>query len=214
MDNLLERLIDQLDTLVSFLGISHQDVFELILTEKNVWYSEANEPTLPDSYEVYRTQISHSAFLLGYSYFEAFLADLVRDIYLTKPKMLPSEKQLKFDDILNVNTYTEVLDLMIEKEVFSLFYKGMDKIIEYFEQKLNLCWPEDLKEPIIVASYLRNCIIHNKSLADDRLAQISQYNVGDSITLTSVDVNSYGISVRSLARSLFQNSEEKYFQER
>ena len=49
---------------------------------------------------VYKVQIIRSAFLLGYSYFEAFLADLIREIYCVRRTILPQEKALKFSEVL------------------------------------------------------------------------------------------------------------------
>ena len=124
MANLLDRVIGQFDTLIPFLAISHEDVFELIKREKSIWFPVDEESGLPDSYGVYRNQITHSAFLLGYSYFEAFLADLVREIYLSRPNMLPKEKQLKYADILKTTDYRAILELMVEREIIDLGEAG------------------------------------------------------------------------------------------
>lgn len=208
---MLERVIAQFDTLIPFLAISRQDIFDLINRERKVWFSQDQGLALPDSYEIYRTQINHSAFLLGYSYFEAFLADLVREIYLARPTMLPKEKQLKYGEILKTTDYTAILELMIEREIIDLFYKRMDELIEYFKEKLNLEWLDDYKEETIVNSYLRNCIIHNLSRADYRLSQVSDYQVGDKIELSSSDVHSLGIRARRLVRHLYSQAKKKHF---
>lgn len=211
MDNLLNRVIGQFDTLISFLAISREDVFKLIKKEKNIWLPEDQESAFPDSYTIYRTQITHSAFLLGYSYFEAFLTDLIRQIYLSKPKMLPKEKQLKYAEILKTTDYKAILALMIEREIIDLFYKQMDEVVKYFEEKLNLKWPSDYKHEIVVTSYLRNCIVHNLSRADHRLSQVSEYKVDDKIELSSSDVHSFGLKARDLVRNLYKQATEKYF---
>jgi hypothetical protein len=136
VENLLNRVIRQFDTLIPFLTISHEEVFELIKKEKGIWFPGDQESAFPDSYIIYRTQIAHSAFLLGYSYFEAFLADLVRQIYLLRPTMLPKEKQLKYADILKTTDYEAILELMIEREIIDLFYKRIDEVVKYFEEKI------------------------------------------------------------------------------
>lgn len=212
MANLLDRVIGQFDTLIPFLAISREDVFELIKREKSIWFPGDEESGLPDSYEVYRTQITHSAFLLGYSYFEAFLADLAREIYLSRPKMLPKEKQLKYADILKTTDYGAILELMIEREIIDLFYKRIDEVVVYFEEKLNLIWPDDLKDGLLATSFLRNCIIHNLNRADHRLSKVSEYEVGDKIELAAGDVHSFGIKARGLVRNLYEQAKEKYFE--
>ncbi len=208
MSNLLNRLINQLDTLIPFIAISSEDVFNFIQREN---YNKSQQENLPDSYIVYRTQVNHSAFLLGYSYFEFFLIDLVREIYLSKPKMLPKDKKLKFVEILNLNNYESILKLMIEKEVIALFYQSMEKIIEYFSNKLGLNWPnEKYKSMTVEASCLRNCIIHNMNYANSRLSEISNYEINEKIQLNSSDVHSFGITARNLVRELYKQACEKY----
>ena len=211
MDNLLTRVISQFDTLIPFLAISREDVFNLIKKEKSIWFSPDQEPTFPDSYTIYQMQITHSAFLLGYSYFEAFLADLVREIYLLRPTMLPKEKQLKYADILKTDDYRAILELMIEREIIDLFYKRIDEVVRYFEEKLILKWPDEYKDEIVVTSYLRNCIIHNLSRVDYRLSKVSKYKVGDKIELSSSEVHSFGLKARDLVKNLYKQAIEKYF---
>lgn len=208
---MLDRVIAQFDTLIPFLAISREDIFNLINKEKGVWFPQ-NETAWPDSYVIYRTQINHSAFLLGYSYFEAFLADLVREIYLIRPKMLPIDKQLKYGEILKTTNYNAILELMIEREIIDLFYKRMDEVISYFNDKLTLEWLSEYRIETIVTSYIRNCIVHNLNRADYRLSQAStKYKVGDLIELGSSDVHSFGIKVRQLVRHLYNQAEVKHF---
>jgi hypothetical protein len=92
MNNLLDRVISQFNSLIPFLAISHKEVFDLLKKEKKIWFLPDQEATLPDSYRIYQTQITHSAFLLGYSYFEAFLSDLAKEILRKRPGILPKEK--------------------------------------------------------------------------------------------------------------------------
>ena len=210
MNNLLDRLIGQLDALIPFLAIAHRDVFDLIQREKDIWFPEDQQSAVPNSYSVYRMQVTHAAFLLGYSYFEAFLTDLVQSVYQLYPKMLPAKKELKFSEILGVEDYEAVLGLMVDREVLALLYQGMGEIIEYFARKLQLEWPKEHEEETIVVSLMRNCLIHNNGLADGRLSRVSDFNVGDKIELGVDDVHSYGIVVRSVARYLYREAQRGY----
>lgn len=138
MDNLLNRVIGQFDTLIPFLAISNEDIFRLINREKNIWFTQNQRTSLPSSYKIYRTQITHSAFLLGYSYFEAFLADLVRQVFMSRPRMLPMDKQLKYGEILKTTNYEAILEMMVEKEIIDLFYKRMDEVEIFFKRNTRL----------------------------------------------------------------------------
>jgi hypothetical protein len=208
---LIDRLISQLNTLVAFLASSRLEVFEIIQQHYEQWFTSDTEEALPDSYSLYQTQVAHAAFVLGYSYAEAFFADLLREIYLIRPIALPREKELKFCDVLERSTYDEVLGYMIDKEVLAVMYNSIDKIIKYYEDKLNLQWPSSERDTIIEANLLRNCIVHNNAIADSRLAtHCERWTDGTNITLTISDVHKFGITARATARNLYHQAEQKY----
>lgn len=210
-DNLLERFIAQLDTLIPFLAISHREVFELMERERYIWIPQNQQDSFPNTYDIFSVQITHSGFLLGYSYFEVFLTSLIKDIYRINPKMLPKDKQLKFGEIAEINTFDGLVELMIEKEAVALFYQSMENIIKYFEEKLHLKWTDEEKARVVQGSLIRNCLLHNMSLADSRLAQVSNYKIGEEIKLYADDVHFFGIVARALARSLYKQATERYF---
>ncbi len=209
MDNLVTRLIDQLDSLIPFIGISSEDVFTLIQEKESLWLPGSAD-NLPDTYATYRKQINHSSFVLGYSYFEAFLSDLAESIYLTRPTMLPKQKKISFDEIVKAGTYEEALKIIVRKELHELFYKNMRDIITYFTEKLQLEWSADVIEKVVEGSCLRNCIIHNMGCADARLAVFPGYVLGEPFELTSSDVHSFGILARREARNLWEQANTKH----
>ena len=209
-NNLLDRLIAQLDALVPFLALAHRKVFNLIKRDHEVWFSPEAERSLPDSYSIYRRQVTHGAFLLGYSYSEAFLANLVRQIYLRNPRMLPEDKQLTFGELRRARSYKVVLQSMINKEVTSVFSQNMEAIANYFDRKLSLAWREDGREQALRTSRLRNCIIHNLGIVDSKLAEVSDYDVGEMIVLEPENVHSYGLSARALARDIYAKAESAF----
>jgi len=120
---LLNRLIEQLDSLISFMGLSHEEVFVLLRQERILWLGNSAE-RLPNAYGAYRKQVIHSAFLLGYSYFESFLNDLLEAILLSSPEMLPPDRQLKYSEIVASQTKEQILEQMVKRELLDLFYIG------------------------------------------------------------------------------------------
>ncbi len=209
MKNILDRLISQLDTLIPFIATSYRDVFNLIQKEKSIWFHDDQEK-LPKTYEIYRKQINHSAFILGYSYFEAFLNDLAKEIFLSRPSMLASNKTIKFEDVTNSSSYNEIILKLINKELSELFYMNIEDIIEYFSQKLNLTFLEDEKEKLIEASLLRNCIIHNLGVANARLAILADYTEGREFEISASKVHDFGIFARTLVRKIYQEALDKH----
>lgn len=210
MNNLANRLVNQLDSLIPFLALSHEEVFSVIRERYKDWLPEGQQESLPGTFAVYQTQVAHSAFLLGYSYYEAFLTDLVRQIYSCRPEMLPKEKVLKFSEILGHLGQESLLSYMIDKEITALFYNSMEETVKYFQRKLKLQWPEPAARTAVEASLLRNCIIHNNARVDIRLAQSSGWQSGAAIKLEITQVHEFGLAARSVARTLYGQAETNF----
>ncbi len=208
LSEFLDRFITQLDSLVPFLALGHQEVYGVLQQNYSEWYTEDKQESLPDRFENYQIQVAHAAFLLGFSYFEAFLADITKEAFRRRPEALPKEKEMKFHELTGCASYEEVIEKMIEKETFSLFYGSFEKIGEYLKGKLHLPWSENPR--IIEAPLIRNCIIHNDSVVDQRLASASDLSIGHKITLNASDVHSFGIAVRELARNIDNKFEKRY----
>ncbi len=212
MGTLYDRIIAQLDTLVPFLALAREEVFDLIHDEHRQWFPAGQRGALPKTFLSYRTQVAHSAFLLGYSYFEAFLSDLAREVFRRRPMMLPQSKELKYSDVLNRKDYGQVLEYMVEREVVAIFYNSMEKIAEYFEDRLSLHWPRKGNKLFVVeASLVRNCIVHNGARIDRRLAEFSGRKEGAMISLDSSEVHSYGIEARDFAYKIYEQASKKHF---
>lgn len=209
MESLINRLIRQLDTLIPFIALSYEDVFRLLNNERAVWFSN-NQEALPRAYEVYRKQINHSALILGYSYFENFLNDLIYNVLKSRPSMLPKNKTVTYSDILKRNTIDEVIEAMINKELLELFYKSMSDIVIELRNKYNFTIKDDEKDLLCKGSLIRNCIIHNSSRADNKLANFEGYDAEQEFEISSSELHSFGIILRQIARRIYKEAEDKH----
>lgn len=210
MDRLYDRLIGQLDTLIPFLALTHREAFDLIGERYGDWLPKWQQGSLPETYAIYQKQVAHSAFLLGYSYYEAFLSDLVRQIYTHIPTMLPPEKKLEFSEILERPDREQLLSYMIDKEVLSVFSLSFEKVIECFQKKFGLKWPEHSVDRAVEASLLRNCIIHNNARVDARLSRSGKWMLGGEIVLTAAQVHDFGLSAREVCGELATQADTKF----
>ena len=208
MTTLLDRLIAQLDSLVPFLALEHEEFFVVLDSHFREWYKRDSGAGMPQTLNQYKTQVAHAGFILGYSFFEAFLADLMRAVYRAQPKLLPKDKKLGFSELLDLDSYDSVLDCMIEKEVMAVCYRSIDEIGKHFTLKLNLEWPDSRQ--LVEASLIRNCIIHNNAVVDPRLARVSGRDVDNAIALSAEDVHEFGLEGRRVARKLVEDAEERY----
>ena len=208
----LDVFLSQLDGLVVFLAAAREEVFDLIHKHELTWFPMSQDPHVPETAMAYKNAISNAAFLLGYAYLESFLADIARQVYLRRPSMLPRERQLAYQEIVNAESKDDLLLLMVMKEIRSVFGGSIEEVQRHFTQKLQIAWPDEPK--IVVASKIRNCLMHNGAIVDERLAAAeSAFPLGSSIQLGPDDVNSYGLAARSFASRLWADAHQRHFRE-
>jgi hypothetical protein len=201
MNSLLDKFIEQPDTLIPFIALSEEEVFNLLDEKKTVWFSDFSD-AMPEAYDIYCKQVNHAAFLLGYSYFESFLMDLVSGILRDRPNMLPKNKQLKYSEILSCKDLNQTIDQMINKEIRDLFYKSMEDIVKELKDKYNFTISDEEKNELCEMSLVRNCIMHNSSQADSRLASFDGFKDGLSFELSSSKIHQYGWMIRDLTQKM------------
>lgn len=208
---MIDRFILQLDTLVPFLALAHKDIFSKIHDENQEWFTEQQRKTIPETYSSYKNQVSVSAFLLGYSYFEAFIADLAKKILLARPMLLPKNKNITFSDVINSGSYETLLEKMVEQHVFSVMYDSIENISEYYAEKLHITWPKNNESHSVVkASLIRNCYMHNGGIVDLRLHEKFGIELGSEIILNPSEVHGYGIAIRQIAHEIYDQAKKKH----
>ena len=205
----LDRLIDQLDALIPFITTSEKDVFDLLNRERAEWFFHAPE-ALPRAYELYRKQINHAAIVLGYSYFENFLSELLTEILHSRPEMLPRNKEIMYSDIIGKSSIDDVIEVMIKKELLELFYMSMSDIITKLCEKYNFTINNIESELLCKFSLIRNCIIHNSSCADERLAEYDGFNLGEEFEIRYPEIHEIGLKLRSLVRRMYTEAQENH----
>jgi hypothetical protein len=209
MKTLFDRLIDQLDTLVPFLALSREDVFQILNDHRVAWFS-ANEDALPTAYGSYRKQINHSALLLGYSYFESFLAELLTEILRKRPAMLPKTRKLEYSEIIDSPDMKTLMDKLIEREIRELLYGNMTEIIGKLRSKYNLTITEQEEAEIVIASSVRNCIMHNSSRANSSLGVHDGFEEGQEFELSAEKVHEYGFTLRAMVRRIYEDAQRNH----
>ena len=202
------RLTQQLDGLVVFLAAAHEPVFELIRKHQEDWLDDGDDQQALRAYEDYGCNVVHGAFLLGYSYFEAFLADVAREVLRARPTMLAVDKQISAQVIVQANSYDELLRQVVDSEVRGVFMKNVTQQREYFTAKLQLEW--DAAPDLELASSCRNCLMHNNGVADERLARTGDFKVGESIRLRAGRVHEFGLVARNIAEPLWASALKKH----
>lgn len=198
IDRLYKRFIGQLDTLIPFLGLAHEEIFLSLHGNYSGWFSIEQQATLPNSFNEYCTQVSNAAFLLGYSYAEAFITDLIWTIYHCRRDLLPPDKALRFSDLFSLGDYERIIMKMIDSTLGDM--NSLEKKIHHLETRLGLKVPQ--AEKLLEAHSARNALVHNSGRVNRPQASTSRWQLGNVIELTGDDVHSFGIIAREYAREV------------
>lgn len=202
--NRLNAFQSQLDGLVVFLAAARSEVFELIHSNELTWFPHTQDPRAAETLEAYQTAVSNSAFLLGYAYLEAFLADIVRQAYRRRPRMLPAEKQVSYREVVAASSMDALLNRLTDREVRSVFAGSIEDVRKHFTEKLGVKWPNE--PTIALAARIRNCLMHNDGRADERLVEFdASFSVEQRICLRPDQVHGYGLRARHFAAALWED---------
>ncbi|MGC2237732.1 MAG: hypothetical protein WA584_16330 [Pyrinomonadaceae bacterium] len=92
---------------------------------------------------------------------------------MTRPKILGKTKTLTYENVLeSYPSMDTLLEKMIEKELRELFYKSRRDLLEIMREKFGFRQlTSAYDEKIIQLSLIRNCLAHNRGLADSRLEE-------------------------------------------
>jgi hypothetical protein len=161
------------------------------------WVPYEQQSTLPNTFGGYSIQVAHAGFILGYSYAEAFTTDLIREIYNARRDLLPSEKSLKFCDVLSLKDYECVIIKMIDSTLGEM--NSLEKKISHLE-KLGLQASQSGK--MLEVYNTRNALVHNSGRVNRPQPATSRWQLGNVIELTADDVHSFGMVAREYAKGI------------
>ncbi len=192
--NDLDYLLKQLNLLIGFLDVSDQSVYNQIKQHDRFNLGLTIEQLYDASYDNYSNHITTSALLLGFSHFEDFMTKSIVKILTSHPDKNDFKVTLKTIREKGVNLVSSLAEEQSRRLTFS-------EKIKFIEKNLTGISTEIMTD-IRFVNDIRNCLMHNNGLADNRLNP--KYQVGQKIILTSGEVNGYGLQARQLAREIWE----------
>ncbi len=177
-----------------------------------------NHPILIEKYKI----IYNQSVVLVIATFESFMNDLIKNIIDNYPDIInwPEKKQISFDpNILKYSSPT-IGSLIIgsslrEKYNFQDLQSTINFLKEYLH--LDLIVEDELKNKLIEYQALRNVIIHNAAIIDDKfLKQIrnieikKRYNINDPIKLKEADYKEARNSFEKFSDKIFNMIRKKF----
>jgi hypothetical protein len=211
LHNTYDQLLIHLDGIGVMLELAHETVFDHIQEDSfaSIWLIGRN---FPESFDLYKRQITHGALILGYSYLEVYLGDLARLIYHKHPQKIPPKKTITYKEILDNQDSGGIQTYLIEREVRSVFSGSMKDILKYFKDNLDISAGQSLDDSICEVSLLRNCLVHAGDVVSSELAiQFPKFQKDQPIALSVTDIHRYGLTVREFAKAFWEHGHSKKF---
>lgn len=192
-----EYLIKQLNLLIGFLDVSDRSVYDQIKYHDQFNMGVTIEQLYENSYHNYSNHITTSALLLGFTHFEDFITKAIVRILITNP----DKNELKVTLKTVIEKGDDLIKLIAEEQSKRLTFSDKLKLIEKNLNDIDIKKLAEIKH----INDVRNCLMHNNGLADKRLNP--KYKEGEKIIFGSVDVNSYGLKARQLAKQIWDRTQ-------
>ncbi|MCW3071307.1 MAG: hypothetical protein JWO44_1197 [Bacteroidetes bacterium] len=145
------------------------------------------------------------------TYFKDILAEVVSE----RPEILKSSEVERLDFILQFETMEEFVDAMVEKKTEELFYRGIDKIEEFFINKLNLkLFKSDIEKNafnLIIKN--RNLIVHNRGRVNSQFLKefpFLKFEKGQFLRYAFQDLADLSVALTNIAGHLDYEIAKKY----
>jgi hypothetical protein len=188
-----ESLVNELDKIIGFLEVSDLSVFQLIKDHDRFKSGFTIGSLYNNAYSEYQNHICMSALLLGFSFLENFLFEIATEVVDRNPELNKGKFTLEFirQNYNNLNNATskEYVKKLRFTEALQLLKRQYGPAFTGFHDDISL------------VNDIRNCIMHNSGLADNRLQ--NRYDIGKKITLSAEVVNNLGLSAREFAQKLW-----------
>jgi hypothetical protein len=77
------------------------------------------------------------------------------------------ERSIGLDVVLSSSTVDEILDVVIQKQLFALFYGSPERYFEYVQKILSIEIEKEMKDSFAEIKATRDIIVHNSGIAND-----------------------------------------------
>jgi hypothetical protein len=189
-----QYLITQLNLIVGFIEVSDEKVFEQIKQHDRFGLGVTIDLLYQSEHSNYSNHILTSALILGFAHFEEYMYKCIVKLLVKNPKKNKCKVALSYI----IEKGDTLIRSLAEDEAKRLTFSEKVKFLENNLKGIDLAITEEIK----FVNNIRNCIIHNGGLADERLKPI--FEEGKRIILTSGQINGYGLKVRRLADEIWK----------
>jgi hypothetical protein len=141
--------------------------------------------------------------------FEGFLVDTITLVLTFDQRKLrvniqggENNKKVEISELLECQTYDNIIELGIERQLGSLFYAGPKKQVEYLEKVLNITADEKIWDKWFEFKATRDIIVHNSGLINkiyiEKVGTSARGKVGQQITIDKNYFEDASATIKSL----------------
>lgn len=154
--------------------------------------TETTDKLLESSF--YERHFSQMAFSRSIDNLITYFKDILAEVVIKEPRILKSKEHERLDFILDYHRMEDLIKAISEKKIEELFYKGINDIESFFEDrlKIQIFKDDDAKKTINKLIKQRNIIVHNRGKISKEFAkefpEFSSY-LGQYITFSYKDIS-------------------------
>lgn len=174
------------------------------MPEDEFWYFKAFRPAAFDLDKELPAFFYGMAITYAYAMFETFVGDVIRQQLVKYPKLMSSERQVKYGDVFEIESKEALIRSMAAREVNELMYQPLIAVLKKMRDRYGFsAVTEEYDASAYRISLIRNCILHNGSTVDSKLATYdNNVAVGNSLCLADSDLSVAVNVLRKLAYKL------------
>lgn len=232
----LKAFLEELQTnelLVHFIFIAQEYVNEnkedAVDTLKEIYEDENNEASKKmtdflkskDSsilfdIRTYQHHFGQMAFSRAMDNAITYFKDILGEVIIKNPQILKSSKESeRLDFILGFDKVKDLRRALADKKITELFYKGIDDIEKYFDERLGIQLFKDPNDKKEFGRFVkqRNLIVHNRGrITTDFLKEFPDFGAspGYYFTFTFEDISIVHLALNNFLCTLDEEISEKF----
>jgi hypothetical protein len=101
--------------------------------------------------------------------FLTYLSEVLVECFRAKPESMKSSEKIEISEVLQFDTFSELVDYVADKKVHSLSYQSILDLDDYFQSRFGVnIVLEEAKSVLLKAVETRNLITHNRGIRNKR----------------------------------------------
>jgi hypothetical protein len=176
------------------------------LPEDEYWFFRAFRPALFGLEKALPGFLFEMGITYAYALFEGYLSEILRRRMRQQPRLMSSQRELKYDQVFLAASKEALIESMIDREMRDLLYLSILDLLRKMREKMGFAsLREEWDEKVNYVSLVRNCLLHNRGQVDTKLAFVQPtLRVGDRLSIGESDVGTAVNSLRSFAFQIDQ----------